>query len=420
MRRVVVTGMGAVSPVGCGVELSWHRLLAGRSGLRLLPEWSSALPARIAGLVLGNAEDAAGGFDPAQAAAPKDQRKMDRFILFALLAAAEAVAQAKWAPQDIAAQERTATIIASGIGGFPAIVEAVRTTDQRGVRRLSPFTIPSFLANLAAGQVSIKYGYKGPLGAPVTACAAGVQAIGDAARMIRAGEVEAAICGGAEACIDLVSLGGFAAARALSSRFNDEPTRASRPFDRDRDGFVMGEGAGILVIEELEHALARGATPIAEVVGYGTTADAYHVTSGPPEGEGARRAMETALRQARLEPGDVQHLNAHATSTPAGDESELAAIGTLFGRNRGIAVSATKSATGHLLGAAGGLEAIFTILALRDQVAPPTLNLENPDPGVEGIDIVSGAARPMPMEHAISNGFGFGGVNASLLFRRIG
>jgi len=420
MRRVVVTGMGAVSQVGCGVELSWHRLLAGRSGLRFLPEWSLALPARIAGLVLGKAEDADGGFDPAQAAAPKDQRKMDRFILFALLAAAEAVAQAKWAPQDIAALERTATIIASGIGGFPAIVEAVRTTDQRGVRRLSPFTIPSFLANLAAGQVSIKYGYKGPLGAPVTACAAGVQAIGDAARMIRAGEVDVAICGGAEACIDLVSLGGFAAARALSSRFNDEPTRASRPFDRDRDGFVMGEGAGILVIEELEHALARGATPIAEVVGYGTTADAYHVTSGPPEGEGARRAMETALRQARLEPGDVQHLNAHATSTPAGDESELAAIGTLFGRNRSIAVSATKSATGHLLGAAGGLEAIFTILALRDQVAPPTLNLENPDPGVEGIDIVSGAARPMPMEHAISNGFGFGGVNASLLFRRIG
>jgi 3-oxoacyl-[acyl-carrier-protein] synthase II len=420
MRRVVVMGMGAVSPVGCGVELSWRRLLAGRSGLRLLPEWSLALPARIAGLVLGKAEDVEGGFDPAQAAAPKDQRKMDRFILFALLAGAEAVAQAKWAPQDTAALERTATIIASGIGGFPAIVEAVRTTDQRGVRRLSPFTIPSFLANLAAGQLSIKYGYKGPLGTPVTACAAGVQAIGDAARMIRAGEIDVAICGGAEACIDLVSLGGFAAARALSSRFNDEPTRASRPFDRDRDGFVIGEGAGILVIEELEHALARGGAPIAEVAGYGTTADAYHMTSGPPDGEGARRAMETALRQARLEPGDVQHLNAHATSTPAGDESELAAIGTLFGRDRSIAVSATKSATGHLLGAAGGLEAIFTILALRDQVAPPTLNLENPDPGAEGIDIVSGAARPMPMEHAISNGFGFGGVNASVIFRRIG
>ncbi|MBR0953938.1 beta-ketoacyl-ACP synthase II [Bradyrhizobium canariense] len=418
MRRIVVTGMGAVSPLGCGVELSWRRLLAGQSGLRPLPEWSQALPARIAGLVPDKADDADGGFDPAQAAAPKDQRKMDRFILFALLATAEAVAQAGWTPQDAAALERTATIIASGVGGFPAMAEAVRITEQRGPRRLSPFTIPSFLANLAAGHVSIKYGYKGALGTPVTACAAGVQAIGDAARMIRADETDVAICGGTEACIDIVSLGGFAAARALSSGFND--ARASRPFDRDRDGFVMGEGAGILVIEELEHALARGATPIAEIVGYGTTADAYHMTSGPPDGDGARRAMEIALRQAQLAPADLQHLNAHATSTPAGDESELGAIAALFGRSRGIAVSATKSATGHLLGAAGGLEAIFTILALRDQIAPPTLNLENPDPGADGIDIVAGAARPTPMLNAISNGFGFGGVNASVIFRRIG
>lgn len=418
MRRIVVTGMGAVSPLGCGVELSWRRLLAGQSGLRPLPEWSQALPARVAGLVPDKAEDVDGGFDPAQAAAPKDQRKMDRFILFALLATAEAVAQAGWTPQDAAALERTATIIASGVGGFPAMAEAVRITEQRGPRRLSPFTIPSFLANLAAGHVSIKYGYKGALGTPVTACAAGVQAIGDAARMIRAGEADVAICGGAEACIDIVSLGGFAAARALSSGFND--ARASRPFDRDRDGFVMGEGAGILVIEEMEHALARGATPIAEIVGYGTTADAYHMTSGPPDGDGARRAMEIALRQAKLAPADLQHLNAHATSTPAGDESELGAIAALFGSHRGIAVSATKSATGHLLGAAGGLEAIFTVLALRDQIAPPTLNLENPDPAADGIDIVAGAARPMPMQHAISNGFGFGGVNASVIFRRMG
>ncbi|MBR0911417.1 beta-ketoacyl-ACP synthase II [Bradyrhizobium japonicum] len=418
MRRIVVTGMGAVSPLGCGVELSWRRLLAGQSGLRPLPEWSQALPARIAGLVPDKADDAEGGFDPAQAAAPKDQRKMDRFILFALLATAEAVAQAKWAPQGASAQERTATIIASGVGGFPAMAEAVRITEQRGARRLSPFTIPSFLANLAAGHVSIKYGYKGALGTPVTACAAGVQAIGDAARMIRTGEADVAICGGAEACIDIVSIGGFAAARALSSGFND--ARASRPFDRDRDGFVMGEGAGILVIEELEHALARGASPIAEIVGYGTTADAYHMTSGPPDGDGARRAMEIALRQAKLAPADLQHLNAHATSTPAGDESELGAIAALFGRNRNIAVSATKSATGHLLGAAGGLEAIFTVLALRDQVAPPTRNFENADPGADGIDIVAGSARPMRMLNAISNGFGFGGVNASVIFRRMG
>ena len=238
--------------------------------------------------------------------------------------------------------------------------------------------------------------------------------------MIRAGEIDVAICGGAEACIDQVSLGGFAAARALSRRINDQPTRASRPFDRDRDGFVMGEGEGILVIEELQHALARGASPIAELVGYGTTADAYHMTSGPPDGSGARRAMEIALRQARLEPDDLQHLNAHATSTPAGDESELGAIGALFGRDRSIAVSATKSATGHLLGAAGGLEAIFTILALRDQIAPPTLNLANPDPGADGIDIVAGEARPMAMEHAFSYWFGFGVANASVVFRRMG
>jgi 3-oxoacyl-[acyl-carrier-protein] synthase II len=407
-----------VSPLGCGVELAWRRLLARRSGLRALPDWSSVLPARIAGIVPVRSDDADGGFDPELAAPLKERRKMDRFILFALMATAEAIAQAQWAPNDAHARERTATIIASGIGGFPAIAEAVRTTDQRGVRRLSPFTVPSFLANLAAGQISIRHGYKGPLGTPVTACAASVQAIGDAARLIRSDEADIAVCGGTEACIDLVSLGGFAAARALSSGFNDEPFRASRPFDGDRDGFVMGEGAGILVIEELQHALQRGALPIAEIVGYGTTADAFHITSGPPDGEGARRAMETALRQARLDPREIQHLNAHATSTPAGDASELAAIAGLFGRERRIAVSATKSATGHLLGAAGGVEAIFTILALRDQIAPPTLNLENPDPAAQGIDIVTGEARPMAMKHAISNGFGFGGVNASVIFRR--
>jgi 3-oxoacyl-[acyl-carrier-protein] synthase II len=418
MRRIVVTGMGLVSPLGCGVEVSWSRLLAGRSGLRALPAWAAALPARVAGIVPTKADDPEGGFDPDLGAPPKDQRKMDRFILFALVAAAEAITQAAWTPADAHAMERTATVIASGIGGFPAIVEAVRTTDQRGVRRLSPFTVPSFLANLAAGHISIRYGFKGPIGAPVTACAASVQAIGDAARMIRSGEADVAVCGGAEACIDLVSLGGFAAARALSTDFNETPERASRPFDRDRDGFVMGEGAGVLVIEELDHALHRGAKPIAEIIGYGTTADAHHITSGPEDGDGARRAMELALRQAGLEPGQVQHLNAHSTSTPAGDHSEIEAIKSVFGREGKIAVSATKSATGHLLGAAGGLEAIFTVLALRDQVAPPTLNLENPDDAAGGIDLVARAARPTAMEHAISNGFGFGGVNASIILRR--
>ncbi len=419
MRRIVVTGLGAVSPLGCGVELIWSRLLAGRSGLRSLPATISAdLAARVAGIVPGKSEDTEGGLDPDAVVARKDQRKMDRFILFAMVAAAEAIAQAGWTPADAQSLERTATVVASGIGGFPAIVEAVRTADQRGVRRLSPFTVPSFLVNLAAGHISIRYGYKGPIGAPVTACAASVQAIGDAARLIRTGEADIAICGGAEACIDLVSLGGFAAARALSTNFNDMPTRASRPFDRDRDGFVMGEGAGILVVEELQHALARGAKPIAELVGYGTTADAYHLTSGPEDGEGARRAMQLALWEAGLAPGDVQHLNAHSTSTPVGDSSELAAIRAVFGDDRQIAVSATKSATGHLLGAAGGLEAIFTVLALRDQMAPPTLNLENPDVLAEGIDLVHGEARRMPIAHAISNGFGFGGVNASIVLRR--
>lgn len=417
MRRIVVTGIGAVTPVGTGAGTAWKNLLAGKSGLRMLPEWSDSLPVKIAGIVPD--KDSPGGFDPSLVVPVKDQRKMDRFILFVLVAAAEAIEQAGWHPANAHDKERTATIIASGIGGFPAIVNAVRTTDHSGAGRLSPFTIPSFLANLAAGHVSIRHGFKGPLGTPVTACAASVQAIGDAARLIRAGDADIAVCGGAEACIDLVSLGGFAAARALSTAFNETPHRASRPYDRDRDGFVMGEGAGILVIEELNHALSRGATPLAEIVGYGTTADAYHITSGPDDGEGAKRAMQIALEQAKLAAADIQHLNAHATSTPLGDAGELAAIKSVFGLNGSLAISATKSATGHLLGAAGGLEAIFTILALRDQIAPPTLNLDHPDAAAEGLDIVGGVARPMKMEHAISNGFGFGGVNASVIFRRI-
>ncbi len=324
-KRIVVTGMGAVSPLGCGVEPIWQRLLAGQSGIATLPaELIGDLPISIGGQVPDRARDPQAGFDPDLLLAAKEQRKMDRFILFALAAAQEALAQAGWAPQSAEAQERTATVIASGVGGFHAIAEAVRTTDGKGPRRLSPFTIPSFLCNMAAAHVSIHHGFKGPLGAPVTACAAGVQAIGDAARMIRAGEVDVALCGGAEATIHRVSLAGFAAARALSSDFNDSPERASRPFDQARDGFVMGEGAGLLVIEELEHALARGARPIAELV----------------------------------------------------------------------------------------------VLALRDQLAPATLNLETPDTDAEGLDLVRGEARRWPMEHALSNGFGFGGVNASLLFRR--
>ncbi len=419
MRRIVVTGMGAVTPLAANVGTSWSRLLAGRTGIRRLSDdVVGDLPAKIGGVVPSLDEDSEAGFDPGAILAPKDQRKVDRFILFALAAAEEALTQANWKPASEADRLRTATIIASGIGGFPAITEAVRTVDQRGARRLSPFTVPSFLVNLAAGHVSIRHGFKGPLGAPVTACAAGIQVIGDAARLIRVNEADIAVCGGTEACMNIVSLGGFAAARSLSTGFNWAPAQASRPFDAARDGFVMGEGAGILIIEELSHALARDAKPLAELVGYGTTADAYHVTSGPEDGNGARRAVETAIAQAGISPREVRHLNAHATSTPVGDLGEIEAIKSVFGHDFAIAASAAKSATGHLLGAVGGLGAIFTILALRDQVAPPTLNLNAPDPAGDGIDFVANEARPMAMDYAISNGFGFGGVNASVLFRR--
>ncbi|KUM43599.1 beta-ketoacyl-ACP synthase II [Pseudomonas sp. EpS/L25] len=417
--RIVVTGMGTVSPLGCGIDRVWARLLAGRSGLGLLPpEVSDGVGSLIAGQVPSLAEDPEAGYDPLVAIAAKDLKKMDRFIEFALVAAREALDQAGWQPTSEAQRERTATIIASGVGGFGAIAEAVRTTDARGPRRLSPFTAPSFLANMAAGNVSIQYGFRGPLGAPITACAAGVQAIGDAARLIRSGEADIALCGGAEAAINRVSLGSFAVARALSTGFNDRPEQASRPFDRDRDGFVMAEGAGLLVIETLEHALARGATPLAELVGYGTSADAYHLTAGPEDGSGARRAMAQALRQAGIDAAQVQHINAHATSTQVGDKGELAAIRAVFGDHAPVAITSTKSSTGHLLGAAGGIEAIFTVLALRDQVVPPTLNLHHPDPAAEGLDIVALQARRMPIDYALSNGFGFGGVNASVLFRR--
>ena len=419
LRRIVVTGMGAVTPLGCGVETVWQRLLAGQSGLRRLAESVTAdLAAKVGGVVPTQEEDAEAGFNPDDVIPVKEQKKMDRFIMFAIAAAKEAISQAGWVANTPEQQERTATVIASGIGGFPAIVDAVHTTDTKGPRRLSPFTIPSFLVNMAAGHVSINFGFKGPLGAPVTACAAGVQAIGDAARMIHCGEADIAICGGSEATIDRVSLAGFAAARALSTAFADNPEAASRPFDIDHDGFVMGEGAGILVIESLEHALARGATPIVELVGYGTSADAYHLTAGPENGDGARRAMTAAIRQAGIDASQIQHLNAHATSTPVGDKAELAAIKAVFGTENKVAVTSTKSSTGHFLGAAGGLEAIFTALAIRDQIAPATRNLEHPDPFTAGVDIISGSARKMSIEYAISNGFGFGGVNASILFKR--
>lgn len=418
-KRVVVTGMGVVSPLGCGTQAVWRRLLAGASGVTALaPEVCEGIGAKVAARVPGIEEDLAAGFDVDGLLTPQLRRRTQRFIWFAIAAAREALAEARWFPTSLEAQERTATVIGSGIGGFPAITDAVRTIDTRGPGRLSPFTIPSFLVNLAAGQVSIESGFKGPIGAPVTACAAGLQAIGDAARLIRCGEADVALCGGSEASIDRLTIASFAAARALSTAFSLAPSTASRPFDVRRDGFVIGEGAGLLVLEELGHALARGVTPIAEVLGYATTADATHVTSGPEDGNGAARAMKLALGAAHLSPADVQHINAHATSTPAGDTAELVAIKSVFGSAGTVAVTSTKSATGHLLGAAGGVEAVFTCLALRDQVVPPTINLQQRDPAAEGVDIVAIEARPMRIEHALCNSFGFGGVNACIVLKR--
>lgn len=414
-RRVVITGLGLASPLGCGARLAWQRLLAGKSGVRrLLREWAEELPCPIAGLVPDASEDADGGLRVDRVVPSRDLKKMDRFIQLALVAADEAMRQAGLGPFDGDQGARTATVIASGVGGLPAIAEAVRTVQARGVKRLSPFTVPSFLVNLAAGHVSIRYGITGPIGAPATACAASLQAIGDAARLIHCGEADRAVCGGAESTIDPVALGSFSAARALSTAFIDAPSRASRPFDQDRDGFVLGEGAAILVLEELGTALRRGARPLAEVVGYGTSADAYHLTAGPEDGRGALSAMRAALRQAGISPRELDYLSAHATSTEVGDASELRAIQALLGPAPLTSIASVKGATGHLLGAAGGMAAVFGVLALQDQVVPMTLNLERPDAGALGLDLVAEAPRQRPVRTVLLNGFGFGGVNASV------
>jgi 3-oxoacyl-[acyl-carrier-protein] synthase II len=420
MRRIVVTGFGIVSPLGCGADLVWQRLLAGHSGIRRLSD--NLVPdvtAKIAGVVPTIDEDAEGGFDPLRTVNVKEQKRTDRFIQFAMAAANEAIAQSGWVPKTDSERNRTATIIASGIGGFATMKQAVHTTDQRGARKLSPFTVPSFLVNLAAGQVSIHHGFRGPIGAPVTACAASLQAIGDGARMIRAGEADVALCGGAESCIERVSLGSFAAARALSTHFNDSPEHASRPFDVNRDGFVMSEGAGALVIEALDHALARGATPLAEIVGYGTTSDAFSVAAAPADGEGLQRCMRLAIDAAGIKPEQVGHINAHATSTPLGDAAELTAIRGVFNGAR-VSITSTKSATGHLLGAAGAVGTIFAIGALRSGQLPPTLNLEQTDDTADGLDLVGPRTVSRQVDYAMANGFGFGGVNASLLLKRWG
>ncbi|MGO3406300.1 beta-ketoacyl-ACP synthase II [Marinomonas sp.] len=417
-QRIVITGMGLVSPLGLGVNAVWDRITKGESGIRRLAlEGSEPLATQIAGQVPSHTEQE-NGLNEADYMTPKERKRIDLFTLFALAAADEALTQANWFPTSDEDKEATATIIGTGIGGLPALTNAQKILDAQGPRRLSPFTVPSFLANLAAGNVSIKYGFKGPLGTPVTACAAGVQAIGDAVRMLLTGEAKVALAGGTEACIDPLSLAGFGALKALST-LNEAPEHASRPFSKDRDGFVIGEGSGLLVIETLEHALERGATPLVEIVGYGTSGDAYHLTSGPESGEGAARAVKQALKVADLDPSKIGYVNAHATSTPVGDRGEINALRSIFGEGvKDVAISSTKSATGHLLGAAGGIESIFSAQAILTSTLPPTLNLHEPDEGMEDLDLVPLVARKKDVEYVLSNGFGFGGVNAALILKR--
>ena len=420
LSPIVITGMGMVSPLGCGVDAVWRRLIESRSGVGTLDRFdTSDFPIRIASLVPSIESDPDAGLDPDQVADRKERRKLDLFSLYALAAAEEALAQANWKPTTETEQRATATIVATGIGGFPTITESHSTLLNRGYKRISPFNAPAFLANMAAGQLSIRYGFKGPLGCPVTACAAGIQAIGDGMRMIRSGEAKVALVGGTEACVDPLSLASFHAMKALSTR-NDDPTAASRPFDKERDGFVMGEGAGLLVIETLEHAEARGATPLATLSGYGTSADAYHITSGAEDGSGGAASMRAALDMAGLTPNVIDYINAHATSTPVGDKAEITALRNVFGDAlAGIPISSSKSATGHLLGAAGGVESIFTAMAVREACLPPTLNLHTPDDGMEDLDLVPLQARPVPVQHALCNGLGFGGVNAAVVISRV-
>ncbi|MGE0653901.1 MAG: beta-ketoacyl-ACP synthase II [Alphaproteobacteria bacterium] len=419
MRRVVITGLGLVTPLGCGVEQTWSRLIKGESGLGAIQSFDvTDLPCKVAGQV-PRGESEQGKFNPDDWVDPKEQRKIDTFILFALAAAIQAVQDSGWQPEAEGDRQRTGVMIGSGIGGLPAIAEAAVTLLERGARRISPFFIPSALINLASGHLSIKYGFQGPNHSVVTACATGAHAIGDAARIIQFEDAEVMVAGGTEAAVCRLGLAGFAASRALSTGFNDTPTRASRPWDKDRDGFVMGEGAGVVVLEEYEHAKKRGAKIYAEVKGYGMSGDAYHVTAPSPNGDGGYRAMSAALKRASLNLDDVDYINAHGTSTPLGDEIELGAVKRLFGDHAyKLSMSSTKSAIGHLLGAAGSVEAIFSVLALRDGIIPPTLNLENPSEGCD-IDLVPLTSKERPIKTALSNSFGFGGTNAALVFTAV-
>jgi 3-oxoacyl-[acyl-carrier-protein] synthase II len=426
MRRVVVTGIGLITPLGQGTEHAWKGILAGKSGAGNITAFDATdYACRVACEVPrvdgrgGGGPDIPGSFDPDKTMSPKERRRVDDFILYAVAAADEAVRDANWMPEDEEDRERTGVIIGSGIGGLGPIADTALEMQEKGPRRVSPFFIPSALINLASGQVSIRYGFKGPNHAVVTACATGAHAVGDAARMIKYGDADVMIAGGAESSVVPVGIAGFLACRALTTGFNDEPQKASRPYDKDRDGFVMGEGAGILVLEEYEHAKARGAKIYAEVIGYGMAGDAYHITAPAEDGSGGFRAMRAAIKDAGIQASDIDYINAHGTSTPLGDEIELGAVERLLGNAAPkVTMSSTKSATGHLLGAAGAIEAAFTCLAIRDQVAPPTINLDNPSVETE-IDLVPHKAKPMKIEVAMSNSFGFGGTNASVVFKKV-
>jgi 3-oxoacyl-[acyl-carrier-protein] synthase II len=426
MRRVVVTGLGLVTPLGSGTEHSWKEILAGKSGGGNITAFDATdYACRVACEVPridgrgGGGPDQPGSFDPDLIMSAKDRRRVDDFILYAIAAADEAVRDSGWAPEDEESRERTGVMIGAGIGGLGPIADTAIELYEKGPRRVSPFFIPSALINLASGQVSIRFGFKGPNHAVVTACASGAHAIGDASRMIKYGDADVMLAGGAESSVVPVGIAGFLACRALSTGFNDQPQKASRPYDKGRDGFVMGEGAGILVLEEYEHAKARGAKIYAEVVGYGMAGDAYHITAPAEDGSGGFRAMRAAIKDAGIEAADLDYINAHGTSTPLGDEIELGAVERLLGNAaRKLTMSSTKSATGHLLGAAGAVEAAFVCLAIRDQIAPPTINLDDPSVTTE-IDLVPHKAKPMKIELAMSNSFGFGGTNASVVFKKV-
>ncbi len=416
MRRVVVTGLGLVTPLGSGVEVSWSRLLEGRSGIRAIDRFDvSDLPARIAGLV--PPENEPGGFVATDYVEPRELRRNDPFIVYAIAAATQALADSGFEPGSEEERERAGVLIGSGIGGLSTIADTAVQLEKSGPRRVSPFFIPAALINLATGHVSIRFGLKGPNHSVVTACSTGAHAIGDAARLIALGDADLMVAGGAEAAVCRLGIAGFAAARALSTRYNETPEKASRPWDRDRDGFVMAEGAGIVVLEEYERARRRGAKIYAEVRGYGLSGDAHHITAPAPDGDGAFRCMRSALADAGLAPTDIDYINAHGTSTPLGDEIEIGAIKRLFGGHAtALSISSTKSAIGHLLGAAGAVEAIFSILAIRDGVVPPTLNLDHPSEGCDDVDLVAHRARERRVRAALSNSFGFGGTNASVIF----